>query len=154
ICWHQSFWIRGMMTRIPVISFKVGINRVTVAMPIALCAVAGRGGSTSFERIQELTQAQDLCLFEAGKVADVAAIKVERFDVGVVGELVATEPAEVGLAELIAAARGATAEFDAVRAKRPQDPVAEVVVAMFEDQREGVIAAARGFKIGPVELGI
>ena len=53
------------------------------------------------QRIQNLPKRVDFFGFERGVVADVEAVEVDMFDLGVVFVFLAEQTAEVGLAELV-----------------------------------------------------
>src|SRR5438046_915019 len=60
----------------------------------------------------------------------------------------ADDPTQVGLAHLVAAARRAAPELDAVLAQAGHDPLAQPRVGPPQYQRESVVTAALGRKIG------
>ena len=93
------------------------------------------------QSVQQRAESLDTADVERRVIADVPAEEVNVIHPRVFAVLIAEQSAQVGLPQLIAAPRGAAPEFHAVLAQRPLDTVAQVLVGLPQDEREGVVAA-------------
>src|SRR5262245_29780978 len=112
-------------------------------------------GSLLAEAVEEAAQPEDLFMLQGGIVVDVEAVEVDVVGVGeLLPRLGLDDALQVGLAHLVAAARGAAAELDAFLAQGVHHAAGEAWALVLEDEREGVVAAALGVEVGLIEVGI
>src|SRR5262249_52429775 len=99
--------------------------------------------------VQQPAQVQDSLALQGRVVADVEAVKVDVIGARIPPpRLRADNTTWVGLAHLVAAARRAAPELDAVFAQAGHDALTQPRVGMPEHQRERVVAAALDCEVG------